>query len=551
MTQFDKKPQPIFDLLARWQTAVSGTNLTPPPTYSGLNHLLTNLVDHTADVVAGSCFVARVGTQSDGHRFISKAIAQGALLIVGQQPSEQLSATIPKNVSYLQVENSSETYAWLSSAWYDFPSYQMTVIGVTGTDGKTTTTNFLHQILQSAGIQTGLLSTLKAQIGEREEPLALHVTTPEAPVVQRYLRRMVNAGMTHCILETTSHALAQHRVTAVEYDIAIVTNITHEHLDYHGTHDAYVQAKKTLFEYVAHSNNIKPDNPISKAIIINQDDPISFKHLSPIHAPQQFRYAIDNQENCQITANDIQLNPWSTQFQLGLFDSKISITTKMFGLFNIYNMMAAAAAAKHLGVSEQEIQQGLNNLTQLYGRMQSIHKGQPFLTIVDFAHTPNGLEKSIDAAKRVLKEANKNGKIITVFGSAGLRDPEKRTLMAQISGREASLTILTAEDPRTEPLDKILDTMAKGVESVGGVENKTFWRISDRGQAIYAALQLANPEDLVLICGKGHEQSMCFGTIEYPWDDVEATKTALEAWLQNQKMPNLGLPTYEERMEIQ
>ena len=545
MTQFEEKSQYILDLLTRWQTAVSNTNLTPPPTYTGINHLITNIVDHTGDVVPGSCFVARVGTVSDGHRFIQKAVDNGARLIVGQHAIDQLPARIPETATYLQVDNSSETYAWLAGAWYDFPSHEMVVIGVTGTDGKTTTTNFLHQLLQSAGIQTGLLSTLKAQIGQREEPLALHVTTPEAPVVQQYLRRMVTAGMTHCILETTSHALAQHRVTAVDYDIAIVTNITHEHLDYHGTHAAYVQAKKSLFEYVAVSNKIKSVTSIPKTIIINQDDPISFEHLATLNAPQQLRYAIENIEQSQISANQIQLNPWSTHFNLQLVDVTIPISTKMFGLFNIYNMMAAAAAAQLLGVTPEQIQQGLNNLTQLYGRMQSIHEGQSFLVIVDFAHTPNGLEKAIDAAKRVLKETNNNGKIITVFGSAGLRDPEKRTLMAQISGQEADLTILTAEDPRTESLDDILETMAQGVADVGGVEGKTFWRVPDRGKAIYFALELAKPEDLVLICGKGHEQSMCFGTVEYPWDDIKATQTAINAWKNNQKMPNLGLPTYE------
>ena len=182
----------------------------------------------------------------------------------------------------------------------------------------------------------------------------------------------------------------------------------------------------------------------------------------------------------------------------------------------------------------------------LNGRMQPVSKGQLFLVLVDFAHTPNALEKAIDAGRRSLNQANGGGRVITVFGSAGKRDPEKRRLMAEVSARDADLTILTAEDPRTESLTDILDTMADGCRSQGGIENQTFWRIPDRGQAIYFALSRANKGDLVLVCGKGHEQSMCFITTEYPWDDITATETALDALLNNQPMPNLGLPTFDE-----
>lgn len=542
-----EQPHHLFDLFDIWKTAVHRSTLPTPPPYDGQNHLLTNLVDHTAQVQRGSCFAARVRTSSDGHIYIQQAIDAGATLIIGQEPVSALKATLPASVDYWQVENSSAVYAWLSAAWYRFPSHHLTVIGVTGTDGKTTTVNFLHQLLHSAGVAAGMLSTLKAMVGVKEEALALHVTTPEAPIIQRYLRRMVDAGMTHCVLETTSHALAQHRVTAVDFDIAVVTNITHEHLDYHGTHRQYVEAKASLFHYVSQNHDVKQFSPtVKKSIILNLDDEISFNHLRGVSASSDLTYSVEQPEDADVNATDVALFADSTHFMMHIFDEARQIKSKMVGRFNIYNMLAAAAAATAVHLSPSQIQFGLNRLRQLYGRMHPIDKGQPFQLIVDFAHTPNGLEKALDTARRTLDEAQSAGRVIAVFGSAGLRDPEKRTLMAQISAKLADLTILTAEDPRTESLEEILETMADGCRSMGGVEGETFWRIPDRGKAIYFALLQAAPEDMILVCGKGHEQSMCFGVTEYPWDDVEATETAVDAYLNQQPMPNLGLPTFSD-----
>ncbi|MEW5986421.1 MAG: cyanophycin synthetase, partial [Chloroflexota bacterium] len=216
-----------------------------------------------------------------------------------------------------------------------------------------------------------------------------------------------------------------------------------------------------------------------------------------------------------------------------------SISTPLVGRFNVYNMLAAAATAVGLGIGPAAIQTGLQALQQVSGRMERIDGGQPFLVMVDFAHTPNALSRVIEAARGMV-----HGRIIAVFGSAGKRDVMKRRLMAEIAARQADLTVLTAEDPRTESLAEILAMMAEGCRSQGGIEGETFWRVPDRGQAIYKALTLARPEDLVLVCGKGHEQSMCFGTIEYPWDDRQATRAALAAFLAGRPMPDLGLPTF-------
>jgi UDP-N-acetylmuramoyl-L-alanyl-D-glutamate--2,6-diaminopimelate ligase len=245
---------------------------------------ISRLVEHTDDVVPGACFVARIRAGSDGHDYIGRAVERGASLILAQRPVQMVSGR-DASVVYLQVPDTAVTLAWLAAAWEGFPSRQLVMIGVTGTDGKTSTVTLLFSILREAGLRTGLLSTIKAVIGEEEEPLALHVTTPEAPVVQRHLRRMVDAGLTHCILEATSHGLAQHRVTAVDFDYAIVTNITHEHLDYHGSYEAYFAAKSRLFACLSDDPwAITSDNPykrsLRKTAVLNRDD-ASYSRLRP------------------------------------------------------------------------------------------------------------------------------------------------------------------------------------------------------------------------------------------------------------------------------
>ncbi|MCB8943431.1 MAG: UDP-N-acetylmuramoyl-L-alanyl-D-glutamate--2,6-diaminopimelate ligase [Ardenticatenaceae bacterium] len=518
----------LKQLLADWQTAVEQTPIPhhlQPPTYTGPDVTLTHLTEKTSEVRPGACFIARVRTSSDGHPYIGQAIERGASMILAQRSPADLGLTIPENVIYIQVEDTAETLAWLAAAWYGFPSQHLTIIGITGTDGKSSTSRLLHEILIAAGLKAGLLSTIKAVIGPTEEPLELHVTTPEAPVVQSYLRRMVDAGLTHCVLETTSHSLAQHRVTAVNFHTAVITNITHEHIDYHGSHAAYFAAKARLFQLATHQT------------ILNRDDS-SYEGLAQASTVPHLTYAIH--QPAAITATHLTYTPTQTTFTLHLPSSPLSLCTPLVGEFNIYNMLAAAAAAHSLGVAPTAIKAGLEAVDVISGRMERIDEGQPFLTIVDFAHTPNALTRAIEAGKRMVP----NGRIITVFGSAGKRDVEKRRLMAEASARAADLTILTAEDPRTESLNDILNMMAAGCRSQGGIEHETFWRIPDRGRAIHFALSRARPQDLVLICGKGHEQSMCFGTIEYPWDDRTATRAALRAFLNGTEMPSLGLPTH-------
>lgn len=539
----------IRKLLADWQTAVHHTPHRQPPPYHGPDVAIPMFTEKTSEVTPGSSFIARVRTGSDGHPWIGKAIDLGATFILAQKSPQELGLAVPENVVYWQVPDTAETLAWLSAAWYGFPSQQLVMIGVTGTNGKTSTVDLIRGILRTAGCKTGMISTLKAMIGDYQEPLELHVSTPEAPVVQRYLRQMVDAGMTHCILETTSHGLAQHRVTAVSFDIAVITNITHEHLDYHGSFEAYAQAKERLFRNVAGNEPTprKPE-PITKTTVLNLDDS-SYARLAAIAAPRQIAYSLHNPA-ADLHVTNLVTDPAGSSFTLHLAGQPLPIRTPLLGIFNVANILAAAGAGHALGIAPEIIQKGLQTVGQIHGRMHQIQRGQEFIVHVDFAHTPDGLEKAIQAARGILDEMGRDGRIITVFGSAGKRDPEKRRLMAEISTRLAEYTVLTAEDPRTESLDDILAAMAAGCTARGGVEGQTFWRIADRGQAIYFALGLARPQDFVLVCGKGHEQSMCFITTEYPWDDIHATEAALDAFLAGQPMPDLGLPTYDPNFKL-
>lgn len=551
----------LKSLLAAWETAVSDTNEAQPPTYTGIDIPLTQLSDDTRTLQPGACFVARVRLRGDGtvwsdaHAHIPQAIAKGAAVIIAERPTDELNCAIPANVCYLVVPDTASALAWLAAAWYGFPSHELVVIGITGTDGKSSTAQIMHTLLQTAGLRTGMLSTIKAIIGDQEETLALHVTTPEAPVIQSYLRRMVDAGLTHVVLETTSHALALGRVTAVAYDLAVVTNITHEHLDIHGSWENYFSAKQQLFTMLTQERSWRfltrnvYKQAVKKTAVLNGDD-ASYHRLHQATVSRQITYALH--QSAALTASHITYTPSGTQFTLQLAEKTAdhipphclqAVSSPLVGEFNVYNMLAAAGAATALGITPETIQRGLAAVPAISGRMERIDQGQPFQVIVDFAHTPISLEKAIAVTRKMLI-GRKGTRLITVLGSAGQRDVAKRRLMAAISVRDADRTILTAEDPRTESLDDILDLMAVGARSEGGIEGETFWRVHDRGKAIYLALTMALPEDIVLICGKGHEQSMCFGTIEYPWDDREATRIALDAFLANQPMPDLGLPTF-------
>ena len=507
----------------------------------------------TADsrrVTPGALFVALRGDNFDGHRFIPDALTRGAVAVVAEKELKELEGTegtqssfssgFP-SVPHLTVPDSRIALGWLSAAWHDFPSRKLVLIGVTGTDGKTTTSSLIHAILLAARLKAGLISTVSAVIGDETLDTGFHVTTPAAPEVQGYLARMAAAGLTHCVLEVTSHGLAQRRVTGCDFDVAVVTNITHEHLDYHKTYENYRAAKALLFSGLSAA---APKSGVEKTGVLNCDDS-SYAYLSSVLKVKRIGYSLKS--GADVRAQAIHHTPGHMQFRAVGAGFDIPVETTLVGEYNVSNCLAAiAATVAALNVAPEAAQRGLATLKGVPGRMERIDMGQPFTAIVDFAHTPNALRRALETARQMLaipasaqhpersaaqgsavEGGRARGRVIAVFGSAGLRDIEKRRLMAETSAALADLTVLTAEDPRTEPLDAILEMMAWGAKSKGGVEGQTFFRVPDRGEAIRLAVRLARPGDVVLACGKGHEQSMCFGTVEYPWDDRTAMRAAL------------------------
>ena len=374
--------------------------------------------------------------------------------------------------------------ALASLIWFRFPGRSLTVIGVTGTDGKTTTTSLIYAILKANGYKTSMISSVHAVIGGTSYDTGFHVTTPNAYWVQKYLREAVDHGDTHMVLEVTSHAIDQHRVFGIPFAVGVLTNITHEHLDWHKTLDAYRRAKLKLLSS-------------SKIVVINRDEAETYALLvEKLRSKILVSYGI---------RRDAKVTPYSFPF-----------ITKLPGEFNRYNCLAAIATARSLGIQKSVIRKAVRDFSGVPGRMEYITL-KPFTVIVDFAHTPNAIEK-------VLKHVREHAKhrIIHVFGSAGLRDRSKRPMMGSASSSYADVIILTEEDYRTEDVDKIIEEIASGIS-----EEKEVYRYPNRSEAIKYALSLAKPGDTVIITGKGHEKSLCRGTKEFPWSDQEEVKKVL------------------------
>lgn len=496
----------------------------------------------TADsrqVSKGTLFVAVPGLRVDGHRFIPNAIAAGASAIAGTYAPDELAEqgiSLPPGLPYLQNSDGRLALAQLSAALHEHPSRAMAVLGVTGTDGKTTTCTLLESILvgrtgSPTGRGVGVITTIGARIQGRELDTGFHVTTPEAPDVQRYLAQMRDAGCHFAVVESTSHGLDQKRVAAVAYDVAAVTNITHEHLDYHGSLEAYRQAKALLFRSLFHSNP-KPNTP--RLAVLNRDDPVSYDFLTSVLAEEVASrtapavtvrsYSLHNSA-ADVRATEIDYRPDATTFDLHWWGGPaFPIETRLIGDFNVSNILCAATAALGLGIPPDAIADGVVSLAGVLGRMQRMDNGQDFLALVDFAHSPGSLERALHTLRPLVAPG---GRLIAVFGSAGLRDKAKRRLMGQVSGRLADFTVITAEDPRTEDLAEINREIVAGVEQFAPRERYAI--VADRAEAIRYATCLARSGDVMAAFGKGHERSMCFGETETPWNEQEVMLDALSA----------------------
>jgi UDP-N-acetylmuramoyl-L-alanyl-D-glutamate--2,6-diaminopimelate ligase len=483
---------------------------------------ITSVTDKSSEVIPGSLFVAYPGVNVEGARYIPEAIQRGAAAIVTQSPvtKDQLPTII--------VPDARSALAHLSAAFRDYPSRKLRVVGVTGTDGKTTTCMLTATILKAAGHAVGTITTVSAQIGDGEVDTGFHTTTPDAPQVQEYLSRMVDAGVEYAVIEATSHGLAQRRLDAIDFDIAVVTNITHEHLDYHKTFENYRGAKASLFRSLAASYR---KARTAKVAVLNADDEQSLEYLLGIACDERLVYSSEAKASPQfavtnsqfIFARDIQHSSRGLSFTVAMPFGELPITSKLIGRYNVSNILAAIGVGIARRVPFDAMREGIAQVHGVVGRMQVI-QSEPFAALVDFAHTPNSLRVALEAARELA-----GGKVIVVFGCAGLRDVEKRAMMGKIAGKLADRVVITAEDPRTESLEAINAQIAQGLERAGRRKGEDYFVVDDRAEAIAFAIKMARAGDLVIVTGKGHERSMCFGTTEYPWSDQDAVRTALQA----------------------
>lgn len=473
---------------------------------------ITSLAYDSRQIQPGGMFLAVPGTHTDGRRFITDAARRGAVVALGPRYEDQ---ELP--LPYIEVTDMRQALADLACAFYGYPAQQLCTIGVTGTDGKTTTSNLISAILDAAGKRNGLMTTANFKFSGQEWENVTRQSTLEALEIQQFLRRLLDAGATHAVIESTSHGLELKRVRGCAFDIGVVTNITREHLDFHKTIENYQRAKARLFEMLDPAR--EKGLGIAPAAILNRDDS-SYEILQPYCRVPVVSYGIDT--SATVRAVDLQLGAEQTRFNVLLPDGGVEIVTRLVGRFNVSNCLAAIATAYSLGIDPALIAKALATVQGVAGRMERIDEGQPFTVIVDYAHTPDSLEKVLHILRPLT-----GGKLMAVFGSAGERDIQKRPIMGRIAAQLTDFFVITDEDPREENRFAILQEIAEGARATGKREDRDFLCIADRREAIVTAFARAERGDTILLAGKGHEQSMIVGTTKLPWDDRQVARELL------------------------
>lgn len=450
-------------------------------------------------VKPGDLFICLPGHTVDGHDYAAAAVERGAAALVVER-------RLPLKVPQLIVRDSRLALAVIADRYYGSPSRRMKIIGVTGTNGKTTTTWLIERVLAAAGRTCGVIGTIEARWGGRSRPMS--GTTPEALELQRLLDGMAAAGTTYCAMEVSSHALEQGRVKGVKFRTAVFTNLSQDHLDYHGTMERYAAAKELLFSRLG--NTYAADPAERTYAVLNADDPASAV-FARAAAAETITYGIDH--DADVRAENIRITARGTTFKAVTFRGETEIAMRLIGKFNVYNALAALAAVLIEGVPLAAAKTALERIAGIPGRVEPVDAGQPYAVIVDYAHTPDGLENVL----RTVKEFAQN-RIILVFGCGGDRDRGKRPLMGRIAARLADYVILTSDNPRTEDPEAILSDIEAGLKAEGMSETRRI-KLADRRAAIEKAVEMASPGDVVLIAGKGHETEQIIGDQRFEFDD--------------------------------
>ncbi len=466
---------------------------------------ITGIAYNSNRVVEGDLFVALRGGYVDGHQFAGAALEAGAVALMVERPT---GVGVPEIV----VADTRAALAQLSAEFFGHPSHKLTVVGITGTDGKTTTSYLLDSILRDAGRRTGVIGTIAVTIDNKIVEGETRQTTPESLDVQRHLANMVDAGVEVAIVEATSHGLDLHRLDAVRFQLAGVTNITHEHLEHHKTIAAYRRAKGRLFERAGEAGG---------SVVINLDDEGAAEMISYSNGARVMTYGLG--KGGDLRAESIELRVDCSQFGLVHRNDRRAVRLPMLGSYNVSNALCAAGLALSLGIGLDQVVESLQRASAVPGRMEQVDCGQAFSVIVDYAHTPDSLTKVL----MLLRSFNPSGRLIVVSGSAGERDVAKRPLQGAVCVAVADFSIFTTEDPRLEDPDAIIADIAAGALARGAVEGQDFVQITDRMDALREAIGRARSGDVVLLAGKGHERSIIWGHDKRPWDEASAARQVL------------------------
>ena len=470
-------------------------------------------IEHDSRKVSnGSIFVCMEGVHFDGHNFINQAVESGAVAVLTTHENINL----PENISALVVPDMMNSLAVLVPYFYDYPSKNFRVIGVTGTNGKTTTTYIIRSILMNAGYKVGLIGTIQMMIGEKVFPI--HNTTPNVIDLQHIFSDMRDNEMDFVVMEVSSHALAEHRVAGIEFDTAVFTNLTQDHLDYHKTMENYKRTKAKLFEMVSRSGRKE-----NKTAVVNIDDDAGEEMLK--HSTcEKITYGIE--KNCNLRAVDIDIRAEGSKFKIRGDFGVMNVNLHLTGIFNVYNVLAAVGATLAENISPEIIKKSLENFKSVPGRFEKIFADVPYTVIVDYAHTPDGVENVLRTAGEIVKN-----KIITVFGCGGDRDNKKRPIMGRIAAELSDIVIATSDNPRTEDPEKILQEIEVGIKEK--ISDKIYECIPDRRSAIFRAVEIANAGDIIMILGKGHENYQILKDETIHFDDKEVASEAIAQTMRN------------------